>query len=152
MIQQTAARLRPLAPLRNFWVITNGDLQPAIVEQLAGFDKKQIVAEPVGRNTAPAIGLAAFILQRLDPEAVIGMFRGDNVIADERRFRRDVERAAAIAEAGPTMVVMGIKPNRPETGYGYIELGAKVGDHYRVHRFREKPNLEAAQQFLEAGN
>ena len=80
------------------------------------------------------------------------MFPADHVIADERRFRRDVERAAAIAEAGPNMVVMGIKPNRPETGYGYIELGAKVGDHYRVHRFREKPNLETAQQFLEAGN
>jgi mannose-1-phosphate guanylyltransferase len=156
MIQQTAARLRALAPARNFWVITNRDLRPAILQQLPTIPKKQIVAEPVQRNTAPAIGLAAFILQNRDPDAVIGMFPADHVIGDEKRFRGEVQRAIEIAQAGPNIVVMGIKPSRPETGYGYIELGAEVrqksGDHFRVHRFREKPNLETAQQFLEAGN
>jgi mannose-1-phosphate guanylyltransferase len=152
MIQQTAARLRPLAPARNFWVITNRDLRAAIAQQLPAIPRKQIIAEPVQRNTAPAIGLAAFILRNRDPDAVLGMFPADHVIADEKRFRREVERAVEIAQAGPNIVVMGIKPLRAETGYGYIELGTKVGDHFRVHRFREKPNLETAQQFLEAGN
>ncbi len=151
MIQQTAARLRPLAPARNFWVITNRDLRPAIARQLPSVLKKQIIAEPVQRNTAPAIGLAAFILQNRDPDAVLGMFPADHVIADEKRFRRDVERAVEIAQSGPNIVVMGIQPSRPETGYGYIELGSQVADHVLVHRFREKPNLETAQQFLEAG-
>src|SRR6266404_5218808 len=93
MIQQTVARLQPLAPRENFWVITNTDLRGAIARQLRTVPKPQIVAEPVGRNTAPAIGLAAFLLLRRDPNAVIGMFPSDHVIADEKRFRTAVARA-----------------------------------------------------------
>jgi len=122
MIQETVERLLPLAPAKNFWVITNDDLRDPIVRQLKKLDKKQIVAEPVGRNTAPAIGLAAFLLERRDPGAVIGMFPSDHVIADEKRFREDIRRATEIAAAGPNIVVIGIKPTRAETGYGYIEV------------------------------
>src|SRR5438067_3602261 len=98
MIQQTYARLRPLAPKKNFWVITNADLREPILEQLKELDKKHVIAEPVARNTAPAIGLAAFILERRDPDAVIGMFPADHVIGDEKRYRNAVvqeERGAA---------------------------------------------------------
>ncbi len=153
MIQETVERLLPMAKAKQFWIITNQDLRPAIVRQLKGFPKKQVVAEPVGRNTAPAIGLAAFLLERSDPTAVIGMFPSDHVIVDEKRFREDIARAARIAAAGENIVVIGIAPTRPETGYGYIEVGAQEEKGVlQVRRFTEKPLPEVAQQFVDAGN
>ena len=152
MIQQTLARLAPLARRERFWVITNRELQGEIARQLPRLKRAQIVAEPVARNTAPAIGLAAFLLRRLDPQAVLGMFPADHVVADAQRFRRTLGRAVAIATAGPNIVVMGIPPSRPETGYGYIETGAPAGaDGYRVRRFTEKPSREKAEEFLATG-
>lgn len=153
MIQQTLARLLPLAAPKRFWIITNEDLCPAIAKQLPKVPKAQVLAEPVGRNTAPAIGLAAFLLQREDPEAVIGMFPSDHVIADEKHYRDTLQRGIAIAAAGANIVVLGIKPNRPETGYGYIEAGASFdGDALRVRRFTEKPDATKAAEFVSAGN
>ena len=153
MIQQTVARLLPLAPASRFWIITNPDLRSAIRRQLPKISARQIIAEPAARNTAPAIGLAAYILLRSDPTAVIGMFPADQVIADEKTFHKAVRHAVAIAAAGENMVVMGTKPTRPETGYGYIETGERASDGvHRVKRFTEKPNLEKAQEFIEAGN
>lgn len=153
MIQETVERLEPLADKKNFWVITNDDLLGAIAKQLRGLQKQQLVAEPVGRNTAPAIGLAAFILERIDPRAVLGLFPSDHVTGKEQQFRKDIAKAVQIAAAGENIVVLGIKPTRPETGYGYIE----VGDQYergvmRVRRFTEKPNAEKAAEFLESGH
>src|SRR5579862_7427018 len=87
MIQQTAARLLPLASSKRFWIITNEDSRREIGKQLPRIAAPRIIAEPIGRNTAPAIGLAAFILLRNDPTAVIGMFPSDHVIANENRFR-----------------------------------------------------------------
>src|SRR6185369_14528991 len=109
-------------------------------------------AEPVGRNTAPAIGLAAFVLLHHDPDAILGLFPSDQVITDEKRFRKDLQTAVKIAASGENIVVMGIKPTRPETGYGYIETGAVSNGVNRVRRFTEKPELDSAKQFLEAGN
>ncbi|HKT23945.1 MAG TPA: mannose-1-phosphate guanylyltransferase [Terriglobales bacterium] len=153
MIQQTVARLLPLADEGNFWVITNTHVFEVISGQLKKVPRKQIVSEPVARNTAPAIGLAAFLLDRQDPDAVIGMFPADHVIKDEKIFRKVVSEAIELAEAGDNMVVMGIKPNRPETGYGYIEAGEKLGDDlFRVRRFTEKPNQQRAEEFLAEGN
>jgi mannose-1-phosphate guanylyltransferase len=153
MIQQAVSRLAPLTPSRRFWVITNDDLRPALLKQLPKLDKRQVLAEPVGRNTAPAIGLAAFLLLRTNAEAVIGMFPSDHVIADEKRYRETIERGAALAAAGENIVVMGIQPNRPETGYGYIEAGADFGgDARRVRRFTEKPDAARAAEFVAAGN
>jgi len=153
MIQQTVARLLPLAPTSRFWIITNRDLRNEIRRQLPRLPARQIIAEPLARNTAPAIGLAAYILLRSDPTAVIGMFPADQVIADEKAFRKAVQHAVKIAAAGENIVVMGIKPTRPETGYGYIEAGGRTRDGvYRVMRFTEKPNLEKAQEFIDAGN
>jgi mannose-1-phosphate guanylyltransferase len=152
MIQQTIARLLPLAPAGRFWIITNEDLRPAILKQVPKVPKSQVIAEPLGRNTAPAIGLAAFILLRQDPEAVIGMFPSDHVIADEPRFRATLEEGAKIAGAGPNIVVLGIKPNRVETGYGYIEAGSSGAGALRVRRFTEKPDAAKAAEFVAAGN
>ena len=153
MIQQTVARLLPLAPAKQFWVITNDDLRPAIMRQLPKLPKPQVVAEPVGRNTAPAIGLAAFLLLRDDPDAVIGMFPSDHVVGDERRYRETLERGIELAAAGANIVVLGVRPNRAETGYGYIEAGGLFqGEALNVRRFTEKPNAETAAEFLAAGN
>jgi len=153
MIQQTVARLLPVASAKKFWIITNEDLRSAIMRQLPKVSKPQVLAEPVGRNTAPAIGLAAFLLLRENPEAVIGMFPSDHVIGDEKRYRETLERGIEIAAGGANIVVLGIRPNRAETGYGYIEAGGLYdGDALRVRRFTEKPNAETAAEFLAAGN
>lgn len=153
MIQETVERLQPLAGNKNFWVITNDDLRSPILRQLRKLEKKQIVAEPIGRNTAPAIGLAAFLLARLDPSAVLGLFPSDHVILDEARFRKDIQRGAEIASQGANIVVIGIEPTRPETGYGYIEVGRKAQNGVlQVKRFTEKPTADVAEQFVKAGN
>ena len=152
MIQQTVARLLPLAPAKQFWIISNQDLRAAIAKQLPKLPMAQILAEPVGRNTAPAIGLAAFLLLRQNPEAVIGLFPSDHVIGDEQRFRQTLRRGIGIAAAGENIVVLGIRPNRAETGYGYIEAGAAQGDALRVRRFTEKPDANKAAEFVAAGN
>ncbi|MFZ1009487.1 MAG: mannose-1-phosphate guanylyltransferase [Candidatus Sulfotelmatobacter sp.] len=153
MIQQTVARLLPLAPARQFWIITNDDLRPAILKQLPKLPKAQVLAEPAGRNTAPAIGLAAFLLLREHPDAVLGLFPSDHVIADEKNYRATIERGIEIAASGENIVVLGVRPTRPETGYGYIEAGSVfAGDALRVRRFTEKPDVEKAASFLAAGN
>lgn len=152
MIQQTVARLLPLAPVSRFWIITNEDSQREILRQLPKLSRQQIIAEPIGRNTAPAIGLAAFILLRSDPEAVIGMFPSDHVIGDERTYHQALRQGIQIAANGENMVVLGIRPTRAETGYGYIEAGTQVGDALQVRRFTEKPDTNRAAQFVAAGN
>jgi mannose-1-phosphate guanylyltransferase len=153
MIQQTVARLLPLASPKQFWIITNDDLRPAVLKQLPRLPQPQVLAEPVGRNTAPAIGLAAFLLLRNHPDAVIGMFPSDHVIGDEGKYRAIIERGIEIAAAGDNIVVLGIRPSRAETGYGYIEAGGIVdADALRVLRFTEKPDAERAAAFVAAGN
>ncbi len=153
MIQQTVARLRPMAPAKRFWIITNDDLRPAILRQLPRLLKPQVLAEPAGRNTAPAIGLAAFLLLEADPDGVIGMFPSDHVIADEKRYRDTLQRGIEVASTGENMVVLGIRPTRPETGYGYIEAGAACDANvWSVRRFTEKPDDKTAAELVAAGN
>ncbi len=153
MIQQTVARLLPLASPTRFWVITNEHLRREIARQLPRLRPRQILAEPVGRNTAPAIGLAAFILLNIDPDAVIGLFPSDHVIGDEKRYREVLQRGIEIAAAGDNIVVLGIRPTRAETGYGYIEAGSAFAENaLRVRRFTEKPDAARAAEFVKAGN
>jgi mannose-1-phosphate guanylyltransferase len=153
MIQQTVARLLPLAPPSRCWIITNEDLRREIVRQVPRLHPLQVIAEPVGRNTAPAIGLAAFILLGRDPSAVIGMFPSDHVIADEARYRELLRKGVGLAAAGENIVVIGIAPTRAETGYGYIEAGGTSPDGaLHVRRFTEKPDAQRAAQFQQAGN
>ena len=154
MIQQTLERLKPLASIEKTWIITNEYLAQEIADQLPGLPVAQIVQEPVARNTAPACGLAAFLIERENPDAVLGIFPSDHVIADEPRFLKALQKGIAVAAAGEHIVVLGIEPTRPETGYGYIETGDEVGDDGALHvrRFTEKPNLNRAEDFVAAGN
>jgi len=153
MIQRTMDRLAPLASAKDVWVVTNRFLSEAICTQLDGVPKEQVICEPAARNTAPAAGLAAMLLERLHPGCVLGVFPSDHVIADEEAFLTIIGRAMGLAAAGENIVVLGIEPTRPETGYGYIETGATFEDGIlRVRRFTEKPNLEKAEEFVTAGN
>jgi mannose-1-phosphate guanylyltransferase len=153
MIQQTVERLAPLAPVERFWVITNELVGPVIRKQLPKLKKEQLLAEPAARNTAPAIGLAAFILARKEPDAVLGLFPADHVVKAEDRFREDLSRGIELAASGEKIVVLGVTPQRPETGYGYIEAGAPlVPGLFRVKRFTEKPTADKAREFIAEGN
>src|SRR5258706_8368725 len=121
LIQQTVDRLRPVLPPDRIWILTNDHLRGEIVDQLPEVPRKQILAEPAQRNTAPAIGLAAHILQSIDPEAVMGVFPADHVIGRPREYVRLLKPAFRAAATGK-IVVLGIQPRWAETGYGYVEL------------------------------
>src|SRR5579859_7126848 len=157
MLQQTVERLRPIAGPEQVWVITNELLAAEIQAQLDGVPRGQIVEEPVARNTAPACGLAAFLVEKSNPDAVIGVFPSDHVIGDEPRFLKIIERGVQLAASGDVMVVLGIEPTRAETGYGYIETGddgpADIAEGaLHVRRFTEKPSRNRAEEFVTAGN
>lgn len=155
LLQQTVERLRPLIPAERIWILTSELLRRRVVEQLPEVPRRQIIAEPVQRNTAPAIALAARLVNDTDPQAVIGIFPSDHAISRPAVYLKALRRAARAARGGE-LIVLGIPPAWPETGYGYIELpaGTKAGsgDAVKVVSFREKPQLAAAQRFVRAGN
>ncbi len=155
LIQQTVDRISPIIPPENLWVITNDYLQQEIRKQLPEVPKRQIIAEPAQRNTAPCIGLAAHILNGLDPEAVMGVFPADHLILKEARFRNFVKSAFRATETNE-VVVLGIQPRWAETGYGYIEFPKNVlpggNSTIPVKSFREKPDPRTAKQFIERGH
>ncbi len=155
LIQQTVDRLKPVIAPENIWVITNDLLQAEIRAQLPEVPKQQIIAEPAQRNTAPCIALAAHILNEADPDAVLGVFPADHLILKEARFRNFVKAAYKAAET-QHVVVFGIEPRWPETGYGYIEFPRNVRagtcDPLPVSSFREKPDTKTAKRFVERGN
>ncbi len=159
MIQQTLTRLLPVAAAGDVWVVTNHWLDRTIAEQMPTVQADHILSEPVARNTAPACALTSFLLEKEDPGAVIGIFPSDHVVVDMARFAEVIEAGVRLAASGETIVVLGVPPTRPETGYGYIEQGQPVvleGDGrvkaFRVKRFREKPDRHTAERFLSAGN
>jgi len=157
MIQQTLERLQPLASASDVWVITNHWLKDVIAEQLPEIPGSQVLSEPCPRNTAPACALAAFLLEHTAPDTVLGVFPSDQVVANSKRFAEVIGAGVRLAAAGENIVVLGIPPTRPETGYGYIEQGAETSGEpgilvKRVKRFREKPDPATAERFLAAGN
>ncbi len=155
LIQQTVERLQAVLPPERIWILTNNHLRDEIIRQLPEVPKRQIIAEPAQRNTAPAIGLAAQLIHTLDPKAVMGVFPSDHVIGDPKQYARLVRSAFGAAQKG-SIVVLGIQPRWAETGYGYVEFpkGVEPGGKaaIKVLRFREKPDEKTARKFVKAGN
>lgn len=155
LIQQTVDRLRPLVPPERIWVLTSEVLRLQIARQLPEVPRRQIIAEPSQRNTGPAIALAARLLSQQDPRAVMGVFPSDHLIAKSPTFLQVLRRAVKAATRD-NLVVLGIPPRWPETGYGYIEYAPQTRQGHPkplpVIRFREKPGLRTAKRFLKAGH
>ena len=161
MIQQTVARLEDVMHDHEVWIITNELLYETIAGQLPDVLRERILREPESRNTAPACAMAAFLLEKSDPQTVFGVFPSDHTIGNVARFHMILRAGIKLAASGPKMVVLGVPPTRDETGYGYIELGAAVtpttvgGEAIpvrRVRRFTEKPDQARAKAFLRSGN
>lgn len=156
MLRVTLERARPLAPPERTLVVTSTTLAPAIQAMLPDVPAAQILAEPVGRNTAPAIAWAALEALRQDPDALLMVLPADHHIVDTAAFREVATRALALAASG-TIVTLGIPPTHPETGYGYIRRGAPFADlsvgqgAFTVAAFVEKPDLATAASYLVQG-
>lgn len=152
LLQQTVDRLRPVVGDRVL-VVTGEAHREQVVAQLPRVAPDDVLAEPSARDSMAAIGLAAAILERRDPEAVMGSFAADHVVDEPDRFARCVQRAAAAAAEG-WLVTIGIEPTHPATGFGYVRLGAPLEDHAGVHRaaeFVEKPDRPTAVHYLASG-
>jgi mannose-1-phosphate guanylyltransferase len=152
LIARTARRIEALCPPERAYIATGTSLVNVTREALPWFPESAFLAEPVARNTAACIGWASALIHRRDPEALIAALPSDQLMDDEPGFRDAVAQALKVAENG-TIVTMGIKPNRPETGYGYIEVGSELSPGVRkVQRFVEKPTREVAEGYLASGN
>jgi mannose-1-phosphate guanylyltransferase len=158
MLQQTVRRIAPMVPPDRTLIITGADHAAAVREQLPEVPSENVVAEPCPRDTAPCVGLAAAIISRRDPEGTMIVMPADHVIQPVETFLKTVRAALGVIDADPTaFVTFGVRPTRPETGYGYIERGELLGNPEgvalnRVVQFREKPDRATAERFLEAGN
>lgn len=158
MIQDTVHRLNGAIDPENVLVVTNNNYTAIVKEQLPEVHKKFIIGEPVARNTAPCVAAAAAILHREDPDSVMVVLPADHVIGKPAQFRKVLNRAVETARTENSLVTIGIKPNRPETGYGYIrfEAGSASGpageEVYTVKNFTEKPDSDTAEQFLSSGD
>ncbi len=156
MLAQTVERVAALVPAENLLIITNTEQRAIILEDLPQLAPDQVIGEPVGRDTAAAVGLATVLVKAKNPDATYAILPADHVIHDGEGYRAVLERAFAAAEATGSLVTIGIKPNEPATGYGYIHVGETCSDVegtpvYTVQRFVEKPDLETAQGYLESG-
>ena len=150
-IRHTFERFAPLIPAEHFLVVTNAAYRQLVLEQLPELQPEQVLCEPVGRNTAPCIAYAAFRLGALQPESTMVVAPSDHFIFDEEEFRRNISSCMEFAETRDTLVTIGIRPSRPDTGYGYIQTAA-AGEIAPVASFREKPDLKTAMSYLAAGN
>lgn len=155
MLAQTWARVRPLIPDDHVLVVTVAEHAQAARDQLPGVPTSNFVVEPMGRGTAPCIGLMALLIRKRDPDATMISLHADHVVQDEEEFRRVLQAAVRTAQDN-YLVTVGIQPAYPETGYGYIERGAFLGFAggqavYRVERFTEKPDPQTACSFVQSG-
>ena len=160
MIQMTVDRFETICPMSNFWVVTSEAYVGMLQRQLPDVPKENIIAEPCARNTAPCIAYACWKIKTKDPSANIVVTPSDALVIDVEEFRRIMSTALNFTAQGKRIVTLGIKPTRPETGYGYIAAGEALGDAlgqdaseiHKVESFREKPSLEVAKEYLAAGN
>jgi mannose-1-phosphate guanylyltransferase len=159
MIQMTVERFAPLCPIENMWVVTSADYESLVREQLPQLPVENVILEPAMRNTAPCIAYACWKIRQKNPSANVVVTPADALVVDVDDFRNVISRALEFTAAGRRIVTIGIRPTRPETGYGYIAAGAEVeaADQnnvriLKVDSFREKPALEVAKEYLAAGN
>lgn len=155
LLQDTIARISPLVAPQQTWIVTTRELAPALKQQLPELKDDNFIIEPVGRNTAPCIGLAAMKLVQRDLDAVMVVMPADHLISQPDRFQACLEQAIATAKQDDSLVTIGIRPTHPETGYGYIQFNPKrqkSSGAYEVVTFAEKPNLETARRFLASGD
>lgn len=154
MIQLTVERINPLVALEDVYIATNSMYKDLVLEQLPGLPEENILCEPVARNTAPCIGLGAAHISKKYEDAVMFVLPSDHLIKSNERFVQVLQSAAETAEAGENLVTIGIKPNYPETGYGYIKYADndKYIEAFRVERFVEKPDYDTAVTYLNDGH
>jgi mannose-1-phosphate guanylyltransferase len=157
MIRATVQRILPDIPLERIMVVTAASHADGICCQLPELRSERIITEPKGRNTAPCIALAAYKLNKTDPDGVMAVLPADHLIGKEAEFREAVRIAGEAASTGNHLITFGLIPNRPETGYGYIKLGPaqlEVGGAtlFKVERFVEKPDLSTARDYVASGN
>ncbi|NPA91907.1 MAG: NTP transferase domain-containing protein [Chloroflexi bacterium] len=155
LLQESYARVDPLAPPDHVYVVTNHRFLEQVHQQLPAVPPSNLLGEPIGRNTAPAIGWAAVVLQQRDPDAVMAVLTADHIISKVDAFRRALRAAVDVANEG-RIVTLGIEPTEPATGYGYIERGKPLGTWhgfpvYELVRFTEKPDRATAEAFLRTG-
>lgn len=150
MIQLTVERILPLVEMEDVYIVTNRDYLPLVQEQLPELPLSNILCEPVGRNTAPCIGLGAVHIGRKYDDAIMFVLPSDHLIKYNTIFLNTLNDAAEIAEQGENLVTLGITPDYPETGYGYIKFNPQevLGRSFAVDRFVEKPDLETAKEYL----
>ncbi len=157
MLQLTLARFAGLCPPENVFVVTNRDYMPLVREHLPELAADQILGEPIGRNTAPCIAYAVYRIAQRDPQATIIFSPSDHAVLHEEEFRRVIGLAVAAARRHEVLITLGIKPSRPDTGYGYIQYmdGAQHKlpgtELFKVKTFTEKPNVELARMFVDSG-
>jgi mannose-1-phosphate guanylyltransferase len=157
MLAQTLDRVRPLVSAKNTYVITSAVQEKAVREVCSKLPKANIIAEPVGRDTAAAVALAAAVIAARDPQGVFAVLPADHIILDAKSYQRDLRAAFAAASSAEVMVTIGIPPTEPATGFGYIQQGEKWKSFerrpvFKVKRFVEKPSLEVAQGYLASGD
>jgi mannose-1-phosphate guanylyltransferase len=154
MLEQTVSRLSPLFKSSRLWIVTNDEQAAAVRRQSPKIPRAHVLAEPIGRNTAAAIGLAAVhLLRESGPKTLMAILPADHFIAQAARYRRIVRAALAVAERPGALVVLGVPPTRPETGYGYVESAGRAGTSlgqqvFAVRRFTEKPSLARARRYV----
>lgn len=153
LIQQAAHRCQPAIPTERLWVVTGAAHAVETARQLPDIPANQILVEPCGRNTAPCIGLAAIHLLAMDPDAVMLVMPADHIIQPTAKFQQAVSQAVSLIEADPkSLVLFGVEPTYPATGFGYIQRGERIKTEfcptYHVQSFQEKPNLLTASRFM----
>ncbi|MDO8444736.1 MAG: mannose-1-phosphate guanylyltransferase [Deltaproteobacteria bacterium] len=174
MIRQTVDRLDSLIKPKDVYVVTGKEHVEELIGHIPHVPSENIIAEPIGRNTAPCIGLAAMRLRRIDPEGVMAVLPADHVILDKEGFLETLRFAGDVAKSGDYIITLGMKPDRPETGYGYIKKGSVVSGQwpvgwavptsseskdgvtpplqvFKVERFVEKPDKDTAEEYVKSG-
>lgn len=154
MIQLTVERILPLVNLKDIYIATNANYKHLVLEQLPGLPEENILCEPVGRNTAPCIGLGAVHIQRKYEDAIMIVLPSDHLIKYNDIFTETLNNACDVAETGSNLVTIGITPNYPETGYGYIKANKNkpLKKTFSVERFVEKPDFDLAKSYVESGD